>query len=95
MHSGGDGVLTFIKSGVILSGISPNSPVQQILFDRIGNRPERLELSRNIDKLNQRHGLKTVGLAVEGTGSDPWKVKCEHRSGNYLTDIDDILTVRI
>lgn len=87
--------IKYKKSGVILSGISPDSPVQQILFDRVSNRTERLELSRNIDKLNQRYGLKTVGLAVEGTGSDPWKVKCEHRSGNYLTDIDDILTVRI
>lgn len=87
--------IKYKKSGVILSDISPDTSVQQILFDSISNRPQRLELSRNIDLLNQKYGLKTVGLAVEGTHNDPWKVKCEHRSGNYLTDLNDILTVQI
>ena len=45
--------------------------------------------------LNQKYGLKTIGLAVEGAHNDPWKVKCEHRSGNYLTDLNDILKVQI
>lgn len=87
--------IKYKKSGVILSDISPDTSVQQILFDSISNRPQRLELSRNIDLLNQKYGLKTVGLAVEGTHNDSWKVKCEHRSGNYLTDLNDILTVQI
>lgn len=87
--------IKYKKSGVILSDISPDSAVQQILFDCISNRPERLELSRNIDMLNQKYGLKTIGLAVEGTHDAPWKIKCEHRSGNYLTDLNDILTIQI
>lgn len=87
--------IKYKKSGVILGDISPDTAVQQVLFDNIRNRPERLQLSRNIDLLNQKYGLKTIGLAVEGAHDDPWKVKCEHRSGNYLTDLEDILTVQI
>ena len=37
------------------------------------------------DNINQRYGLKTIRLAAEGDEQQPWKVKCEHRSPNYLT----------
>lgn len=33
--------------------------------------------------------------AVEGEKSEPWKVKSEHKSGNYLTDISELLTIHI
>lgn len=87
--------IMYKKSGVILSDISPGRSVQQVLFDNVHNRPERLDLSRAMDAINHKYGLKTVGLAVEGGRTDPWKVKCEHRSPNYLTDLNDILTVHI
>lgn len=83
------------KSGVMLGKISPMVAVQQDLFDSVQNRPERLDLSKRIDGLNHKYGLKTVALAVEGEKQQPWKVKSEHKSYNYLTDIDEILTVRI
>ena len=87
--------ISYKKSGVIISDIFPDTAVQQVLFDNVRNRPGRLYLSRTMDDLNHRYGLKTVGLAVEGQlrGSEPWSVRCEHRSGNYLTDLDGILTV--
>lgn len=85
--------ISYKKSGVIMGDIAPDSAVQQMLFDPVERRSERLDLSRTIDSLNHRYGLKTVGLAVEGAKSAPWKVKSEHRSPNYLTDLDDILTV--
>ena len=87
--------ISYKKSGVILGDISSEKGVQQDLFDTIGNRPQRLELSRTMDTINQRYGLKTIGLAVEGERSDTWRVKSEHRSPNYLTDLDEILTVQI
>lgn len=89
-----EGIL-YKKSGVILDDISSRHYIQQDLFDGIDNRPERMELSRSIDLLNRRYGLKTVSLAVEGPESGKWKVKSEHRSPNYLTDLDEILTIRI
>ena len=87
--------ISYKKSGVILGDISSGKGVQQDLFDTIGNRPQRLALSRTMDTINQRYGLKTIGLAVEGERSDTWRAKSEHRSPNYLTDLSDILTVRI
>lgn len=83
------------KAGVILSDIHPSAPMQLNFFDPIANRPERNTLMKAIDGLNQRYGIKSVHLAGEGDMASPWKVKCEHKSANYLTDIRDILTVRI
>ena len=87
--------ISYKKSGVIFGEISSQDTVQQDIFDTIGNRQQRLELSRAIDALNHKYGLKTVGLAVEGGREDSWRSKCEHRSPNYLTVLDDILTVQI
>lgn len=39
-------------------------------------------------------GTRTVKLAVEGNATEAWKVKSEHRTPNYLTDIDELLTIR-
>jgi DNA polymerase V len=87
--------ICYKKSGVILSGISNAKVIQQSLFDQIKNRPQRKELMNAIDDLNHRYGLKSIRLAVEGEGQLPWQVKCEHRSGNYLSNINEILTINI
>lgn len=46
-----------------------------------------------LDAINHRYGLKTLRLAVEGEEKQAWKVKCEHRSSNYLTDINGLMVV--
>lgn len=86
--------IQYKKSGVIVSDIKPLSPYQSDLFDPIGNRPERNKLMKAVDAINHRYGLKTLQLAVEGEKKQAWKVKSEHRSPNYLTDINKILTVK-
>ena len=86
--------IQFKKSGVILSEIVPGC-CHNILFDPIDRRSERLELSRAIDRMNHRYGLKAVGLAVTGYGNEGWRNRKEHLSPNCLTDIDQILTVNI
>ncbi|MCF0176752.1 MAG: Y-family DNA polymerase [Bacteroidales bacterium] len=83
------------KAGVILGDISDASYLQQDLFDEIPNRPERNQLMEGIDRLNQLYGLKTVRLAAEGEQSSIWRPKSEHKSGNYLSDLDEILTIKI
>lgn len=83
------------KSGVILSDISSSHAIQQYLFDPVRKRKERAVLMETIDKLNHKYGLKTVQLSVEGERDQSWKVKSEHRSPNYLTDINEILTIEI
>ena len=83
------------KSGVIVSDIIDVAQIQQDLFDPIPNRKERSNLMNTIDRLNHSFGLKSIQLAVEGEKKQSWKVKCEHRSQNYLTNINEILTIHI
>lgn len=87
--------IMYKKTGVILSDITDDAAVQQQLFDNITNRKERAELMKTIDNLNHRYGVKTVRLMAEGERLQPWTVKAEHRSNNYLTDINEILTIKI
>ncbi len=87
--------IQYKRSGVIVSDIVPEGNIEGNLFDRIRNRRQRTRLMAAIDRLNKRYGLKTLQLAVQGEEDQPWKVKCEHRSGNYLTDFNELLTIRI
>ena len=82
------------RSGVIVSDIVPNAGIEGSLFDTVPNRPERAHLMQQIDRLNCRYGLKTIQMAAEGDDRQSWRVKCDYRSGNYLTDIHDLLTVK-
>lgn len=87
--------IMYKRSGVVVSDIFPITPVQGDLFDPIKNRPQRSALMKAIDSINHRYGLKTIQLGVEGEEKQPWKVKCEHRSPNFLTDINEILTIKL
>ena len=87
--------IMYKKAGVIVGDIVSISPLQANLFDPIANRPQRARLMRAMDELTHRYGLKTLRLAVEGEDKQPWKVRCEHRSPNYLTNINEILTIRV
>ena len=48
-----------------------------------------------IDKINQRYGTKNILLRVEGVENQKWTAKCEQRTPNYLTDINEIMTIKI
>lgn len=85
--------IRYKRTGVWVSGIVDASPIQLNLFDPISNRPERATLMKTIDSINQRYGLKTIQLAVEGEKGQAWHVKSEHRSPNYLTELEGILMV--
>lgn len=83
------------KCGVVISDIQPEKPIQMDLFDTIRNRTERGELMKVIDRMNHKYGLKTIKLCVEGPDEQPWKARNEQRTPNYLTDIDELLTINI
>ena len=87
--------IMYKKSGVLLGKISPAYPAQMELFNSPVRRMRRENLMHALDDINQRYGAKTLHLAVEDCGHQPWHVKCEHRSPNDLTDINEILTIRI
>ncbi len=87
--------IQYKKTGVVLGRIGPSDSVQQDLFDPIPNRPQRSALMSTIDALNLRYGPKTVNLVVEDSWKGDWHVKSEFRSPDYLTNINEILTVKI
>ena len=87
--------ICYKKAGVILGHITDASCMQQYLFDEVKNRPERMQLMKSIDALNHRFGLRKIHLAVEGEEKQTWHGKSEFRSGNYLSDIQEILTIKI
>ncbi len=87
--------IQYKKTGVVLGRIGPSDSVQQDLFDPIPNRPQRSALMSTIDALNLRYGPKTVNLVVEDSWKRDWHVKSEFRSPDYLTNINEILTVKI
>ena len=87
--------ICYKKSGVVLGEISSAQVVQHDLFDGIRNRSERQELMKVIDHINHKYGPKTIKLTVEGEKEQAWKVICVHKSPNYLTNIDEILTIQI
>lgn len=87
--------IMYKKAGVIVGDIVSSSSFQADLFDPIQNRTQRARLMKTMDELNHRYGLKTLRLAVEGEDRQSWKVKSEHRSPNYLTNFNEILTIHI
>lgn len=87
--------ISYKKAGVILGNISDGQCIRMDLFDEIMNRPQRLRLMKQIDELNHRFGLKKVHLATEGESRQDWHAKSEFRSGNYLSDINEVLTINI
>ena len=87
--------IMYKKAGVIVGDIVSTSCLQADMFDPIPNRLQRAALMKTMDALNHRYGLKTLRLAVEGEEKQPWKVKSEHRSPNFLTNFNEILTIHI
>ena len=85
--------ILYKKSGVIMTGVHDNGLIQGNIFDPVRNRCDRKELMEAIDKINHRWGPKTIKLSVEGGEQEAWRVKHEHRSPNYLTDVNELLTV--
>ncbi|MCQ2234570.1 MAG: Y-family DNA polymerase [Paludibacteraceae bacterium] len=87
--------IMYKRSGVLVSDIYEESPIQLNLFDPIENRKDRAALMKAIDAINQKFGVKTIQLVVEGQKQDPWKTKCDFRTPNYLTDLSEIMTLKI
>lgn len=83
------------KAGVIVGDIVDTSALQMNFFDAVPNRKARSALMNAIDDLNRRYGPKTIKLLAEGEQQQPWQSRGEYRSQNYLTDIHEILTIKI
>ena len=81
------------KAGVILWNITPQSAIQQDLFDPI-DRQRQAALTKAIDEINRKNGYNTVRLASQGTDIR-FSLLREHISKNFTTNINDVLVAKV
>jgi DNA polymerase V len=94
LRSQWDASATFFykKAGVIVWDICPSGAVQGDLFDTV-DRAKQARLAAAIDAINRKNGYNTVKVAVQGTDTS-WRMKHEHESGKYTTNIDDVIKMK-
>lgn len=80
------------KAGVIVTDICPDNAIQPDLFDPV-DRDKQARLAAAIDALNRKNGYGTVKTAIQITDNS-WRMKHEHESKRYTTNLDDVIKVR-
>jgi len=76
---------------VILYEISPDTGIQNILFDNI-DRQKHATIMHTMDNLNDHYGKNTVSVGTQGSGKIP--VHQENLSPRYTTHWDEIMIVK-
>lgn len=84
--------LRYKKAGVILMDFSPEQNPQLGLFEQ-GNA-RHPALMRAIDRLNGRFGQQKIKLGVQDL-QRVWKMKQQHLSPRYTTQLNEIMTVHV
>lgn len=82
----------YLKAGVILSGLVPDTSVQSNLFDTPVN-PHGKELMKMIDNVNFSMRNDILKFAGSGTKRD-WKMRQELRSPRFTTRWNELFEVR-
>ena len=88
----GDVAFFYKKAGVIVWDICRDNAVQADLFDPV-DRERQARLAAAIDAVNRKNGYNMVKVAVQGTDKR-WRMKHEHESKRYTTNLDDIIKVK-
>ena len=83
---------SYKKTGVVMGDIIPESQIQLNLFNNLKNHPQRKELFKKIDFINQTMGRDTVKILSQGI-SRGWKLSQENVSPCYTTRWDELLKV--
>lgn len=80
------------KAGVIVWNISDAGSVQGDLFDTV-DRSRMEALMKAVDNINHKNGHDTLRTAVQGY-SQQWHLKNEHKSRQYTTNLEQIITLK-
>lgn len=82
--------IKYKRAGVIVAGLVPTNERQLDLFQR--ENPKHEKLMKVMDKINNEHGykLKIANQDLQRT----WKMRQEHLSPKYTTNINHIITVK-
>lgn len=83
----------YLKAGVVLMKVVPESEVQQGLYDKRERLKEKYVIDA-VDSVNKSFGREMLKWAVQGSGRK-WKLKMEHKSPCYTTRLADIKTIQI
>ncbi len=83
----------YLKCGVIVSDIVPDNELQSSMFDTL-NRKKNQMIMETMDKVNNSLGKEIVRLSVQGF-EKRYRLRAEHLSPCYTTNINHILKVKI
>jgi len=84
----------YIKAGVMLGNIVPESPVQLNVFLSNRDHDKRSKIMKTMDKINNTFGRDTLKIASSGTKQN-WSMKRQHISQRYTTNWNELLTIKI
>lgn len=80
------------KVGILAHGLQSGNLSQQVLFDPVDHEKNDRAI-KAMDELNQRFGKGKVNLAIQGKDK-AWKMKQNHLSQSFSTNIDSILKIK-
>ena len=80
------------KAGVMVWDITPDEAVQTYLFDSV-DRQKQSALAEAVDRINRKNGRDTVRIALQGYDVS-WHLKCEYKTCQYTTRLDEIIRVK-
>ncbi|MHA6248094.1 Y-family DNA polymerase [Pontibacter sp. CAU 1760] len=83
----------YVKVGIILNDLVPATQVQLDLFSQ-QNDEKHSQLMSTLDTLRNRFGHQALKYAVQGEEEAPWKLRNEHTSACYTTDLEGLLKAR-
>ena len=83
--------INYKKAGVILTGIVPTDNHQLQLFNH--EHPKHLPLMRTIDFINKKYQSPKLKLGNQDL-KRTWKMRQQHLSPHYTTNLKDIITVQ-
>ena len=92
------------RAGVIVMGISPNSPIQQDLFDVTAEQIGKMKrLDKVVDRINKYYGSETIVIGAQqytrpnGEGKEEVfanAIKHDFKSKNPTTRWSDIIRLK-
>jgi DNA polymerase V len=82
----------YMKAGVMVMDIVPETEIQLNLFDKRDRQKERT-IMKALDETNHAFGDSMVRYGTHGYG-DRWKLKADRLSPRYTTRISDVMRVK-
>ena len=83
----------FMKAGIIVMDLVPENQIQAGMFDT-ANLKRNKKMMDAMDNLNRVLGKELVRMAVQGF-EKRYKLRADHLSPRYTTDINQVLKVKI